>query len=160
MYVYILDKSHVRPQIWRSINITQSDKNDIKWEALPAVPVEGWITNIVADPSDPSKFWVLFNKTEKTEKLWYFNGSEYVDQSLNLGSAKCESMVLQRGSDKRLYIGSNYGVFTKSANESQWTLLRGLPGTFIKSLDINYKANKLVVGTFGRGVWWGDLIRK
>jgi len=160
MYVYVLDKTHVKPQIWRSFNITQTEKSDVKWEVLPAVPVEGWITSIVADPADPSKFWVLYNKTEKTEKLWYFNGTEYVDQSLNLGSAKCESMVLQRGSDKRLYIGSNYGVFTKSINESQWTLLRGLPGTFIKSLDINYKANKLVVGTFGRGVWWGDLIRK
>jgi len=160
MYVYVLDKTHIQPQIWRSFNITQSNKTDIKWEALPPVPVEGWLTNIVADPADPSKFWVLYNKTEKTEKLWYFNGSEYIDQTLNLGSAKCESMVLQRGNDKRLYIGSNYGVFTKSANESQWTLLRGLPGTFIKSLDINYKANKLVVGTFGRGIWWGDLMRK
>jgi hypothetical protein len=68
-------------------------------------------------------------------------------------------MVLQKGPDKRLYIGTNQGVFTRKQSESQWTLLAGLPGTYIKSLDINYAASKLVVGTHGRGIWWGDLIR-
>jgi len=69
-------------------------------------------------------------------------------------------MILQKGTERRLYVGSNYGIFTRRWNESQWTLLTGLPGTQIKSLDINYVANKLVVGTYGRGVWWGDLLQR
>jgi hypothetical protein len=68
--------------------------------------------------------------------------------------------VLQRGPEKRLYLGSNYGIFTRRFGESQWTLMKGLPGVQIKSMAINNTANKLVIGTFGRGVWWGDLIRR
>ncbi|MEZ4799378.1 MAG: hypothetical protein R2809_06310 [Flavobacteriales bacterium] len=69
-------------------------------------------------------------------------------------------MILQRGAEGRLYIGSNYGVFTKRKNESKWTLMTGLPGCQIKSLAINYRIGKLVVGTYGRGVWQGDLVGK
>jgi hypothetical protein len=69
-------------------------------------------------------------------------------------------MVLQKGPEKRIYIGSNYGVFTKRESETQWTLLSGLPGTQIKTMAINYVARKLVVGTYGRGIWWGDLLTR
>lgn len=160
MYVYVLHESGIKPQIWRTFNISETKAADIRWERVAASPVDGWIMNIIADPDDARKFWVLFNHTEANGKIWYFDGINYSDYTANLGGSKCESMVLQRGADKRLYVGSHYGVFTRKAGEAQWTLLTGLPGTYVKSLDINYPAGKLVVGTFGRGVWWGDLIRK
>jgi len=160
MYAYILDKTGVQPQIWRSINITEQKAADIKWERAAEVPVAGWIMSIAIDPDDPRKYWLLYNRTETTGKMWYYNGAEYEDHTANLGLSRCESMILQRGADKRLYLGSSYGVFTRKTGESQWTLLAGLPGTYIKSLDINYAAGKLVVGTYGRGIWQGDLVRK
>jgi photosystem II stability/assembly factor-like uncharacterized protein len=160
MYVYILNDTGVNPQVWRTMQITERDPLLIRWEKVADVPVEGWIMNIAVDPDDPKRFWLLYNHTEPTGKLWYYNGSEYQDVTSNLGGSKCESMILQRGSEKRLYVGSNYGVFTRSVTESQWTLLSGLPGTYIKTLDINYIAGKLIVGTYGRGVWSGDLMRR
>lgn len=160
MYVYVLNDGFTHPQIWRTFNINEPDPQKIIWERVKEVPVDGWIMNICMDPSDPRKFWVLYGKVEREGKVWWFNGEDYEDYTANLGWSRCESMVLQKGIEKRLYIGSNYGVFTRHAGESQWTLLTGLPGTYIKALDINYKAGKLVVGTFGRGIWWGDLIRK
>jgi len=160
MYVYVLNNTAIRPQIWRTFNITEARASDIRWERVASVPVEGWIMNICVDPDDARKFWLLFNHTEQAGKIWYFDGNQYEDYTSNLGGSKCESMVLQRGSDKRLYVGSHYGVFTRKWGESQWTLLSGLPGTYIKSMDINYPSGKLIVGTYGRGVWSGDLIRK
>jgi hypothetical protein len=160
LYAYVLNKDMIHPQIWRTLNVTESDPSLIRWEKAADVPSEGWIMSIAVDPADPLRFWVLYNRAEPDGKLWYFNGKTYEDQSSNLGHSRCESMILQRGPEKRLYVGSNYGVFTRKWSESQWTLLTGLPGTYIKSLDINYTADKLVVGTFGRGVWWGDLMRK
>jgi len=67
-------------------------------------------------------------------------------------------MITQRGPQQRMYIGTNYGIFTKTKSDAQWTLLSGLPGTYIRALDINYTTNKLIVGTFGRGIWQGDLL--
>ncbi len=158
MYAYIFDeKTRVNPQIWRTKNLLETDPNNIVWEKV-GTPHEGWIMNIVVDPASPDRFYVLYNYTETTHKLWYYDGKTYTDVTTNLGSAKCESMVLQRGDNARMYIGSNFGVFTKTKHESEWTLLLGLPGTYISSLDINYTTGKLVVGTFGRGVWQGNLL--
>lgn len=159
-YVYVLDTTRLAPQIWRTFNVTVTDPNDIIWEKVADLPVKGWIMSIQVDPFDPKQFWVLYAGQERTGKLWRFDGTDYHDETSNLGWSKCESMILQKGTERRLYIGSNYGVFTRRWNESQWTLLTGLPGTQIKSLDINYVANKLVVGTYGRGVWWGDLLQR
>lgn len=159
LYAYVLDSTRIRPQIWRTMNITETNPELIIWEKLPALPVEGWLMNIIVDPDNPLLFSVLLNRSEPDGKYLRFDGEIYLDETANLGFSKCESMVLQRGSERRIYIGSNYGVFTKRWNESQWTLLKGLPGTQIKSLDINYVARKLVVGSYGRGVWWGELVR-
>lgn len=160
MYVYVLDKEVTRPRIFRTFNLTEGDPQRVRWEEVPRVPFEGWIMQMAVDPEDPARFWVLSNRAEATGKIWYYDGSQYRDETANMGNCFAESMVLQRGKERRLYVGSNYGVFTRREGEAQWTLLTGLPGTFIRSLDINYTAGKLVVGTFGRGIWWGDLVRK
>lgn len=160
MYLYVLNDTKIQPQIWRTFNVTANNPDEIVWEKIETIPTEGWIMSIVVDPLDPHQFFVLYGHQEIAGKCWFFDGKNYIDVTANLGRSKCESMVLQKGPEKRIYIGSNYGVFTKRENESQWTLLQGLPGTQIKSIDINYKAGKLVVGTFGRGVWWGDLLKR
>jgi hypothetical protein len=158
MYAYIFDeRTRVNPQIWRTKNLLETEASKITWEKV-ADPHEGWIMNIVVDPSSPDKFFLLYNNTDNTHKLWYFDGERYTDESANLGTSKCESMIMQRGYNARLYIGSNYGVFTKTKFEKEWTLLLGLPGTYIPSLDINYATGKLIVGTFGRGIWQADLL--
>ena len=160
MYAYVLDTTRIHPQIWRSFNITTENPDDIQWQKVADIPVEGWIMGIQVDSSDPNKFFLLYNRNEEAGKFWYFDGTKYIDQSSNLGFGKCEALVLQKGPEKRIYIGSNYGVFTKRESETQWTLLSGLPGTQIKSIAINYVARKLVVGTYGRGIWWGDLLTR
>ncbi len=160
MYLYVLNDTKIAPEIWRTFNITVEKPEDIVWEKVQGIPREGWIMSIAVDPSDPHRFWLLYGHQEQTGKFWYYDGEQYTDQTENLGRSKCESMVLQRGPEKRLYVGGNYGVFTRRENETQWTLLTGLPGLQIKSMDINYRAGKLVVGTFGRGVWWGDLMKR
>jgi hypothetical protein len=160
MYVYALDTTRIHPQIWRTFNITEQNESLIKWEKVTDIPIEGWIMGIEIDPEDPKKFWMLYGRNEPTGKIWWYDGEKYEDYTSNLGYSKCEALVLQRGPEKRLYLGSNYGVFTRRFGESQWTLMKGLPGVQIKSMAINNTASKLVIGTFGRGVWWGDLIRR
>lgn len=158
MYVYALDDATaVNPQIWWTKNLREEDPEKIVWEKVPYIPREGWIMYIAIDPDDASKFWILYNRPEADGKIYYFDGRRYTDLSLNLGKGKCEIMTLQQGDSKRLYVGSNHGVFTMSKDDKQWIRLAGLPGTYIKSFDINYNTGHLVVGTFGRGVWRGPL---
>jgi hypothetical protein len=99
----------------------------------------------------------LYTRKERDGKLWYYDGRSYQDQTRELADAYCESMVIESGTNGRLYVGSAHGVYTKSREETQWRLLQGLPGVPIKSLAINYATRKIVAGTFGRGIWQADL---
>jgi hypothetical protein len=159
MYVYALDRAtSVHPQLWYTNNLLENDPKNIVWQKVKYIPSEGWIMSLEVDPSDASHFWLLYNRVEPFGKIWYFDGNRYTDLSDNLGNSKNEIMILQRGPEKRLYIGGHHGVYTRTANDKKWTRLSGLPGTYIKSFDINYTTRHLVVGTFGRGVWRGSLM--
>lgn len=71
-------------------------------------------------------------------------------------------MVLERGSNGGMYIGTDLGVFYINiellASGTGWQLLGvNLPHTSCAGLEISYKANRLRAGMSGRGVWEHDL---
>jgi hypothetical protein len=160
MYVYVLSKGNAaQPQLWVTHNLLAEDAAQVSWQRISHVPVEGWIASVCIDPQDARKFWVLYSCRERDGKLWYYDGRSYQDQTRELADAYCESMVIEAGQEARLYIGSTLGVYTKSREEEAWKLLKGLPGVPVKSLAINYATQKIVAGTFGRGIWQADLYR-
>lgn len=160
MYMYALNKgSMVQPQLWVTHNVLAPNASDIRWQRVSHVPLDGWIASIEIDPSDSTRFWLLYQRRETTGKLWYFDGKRYNDVSGDWKDALCESMVLQRGEHSRLYVGSDRGVFTSELYKNDWLRMAGLPGTQVKSLAINYATKKLIAGTFGRGLWQVDLIK-
>lgn len=157
MYAYVLTTSAENPEIWRTFNVNAEDAANIMWEKLPDVPVSGWISAILADPQDPHRCWISFTRREFEGKVWYYNGTGYVDETRNLGAAMVDAGIMTKGSSRRLYLGTQQGIYTRGWADTSWTLLDGLPGTAIKSLDINYVTRELFVGTFGRGIWRGPL---
>lgn len=160
MYMYALNKgSMVQPQLWVTHNVLAENPDDVLWERVSYVPLEGWVAALEIDPKDSKKFWLLYQRRETSGKLWYFDGGRYTDVSGQWGDALCESMILQQGDQPRLYIGSDRGVFTSALYTDDWLRMAGLPGTLVKSLAINYATQKLIAGTFGRGIWQVDLIR-
>jgi len=160
LYAYVLNKgSMVQPQLWVTHNVLADDIKSVSWKQVPYVPQEGWISNIEVDPADSSKFWVLYTRRDVRGKLWYYDGKRYNDVGGDWKDAQCESMVLQRGDVRRLYVGSDRGVFTSEIHQWNWLRMAGLPGTFVKSLVINYATEKIIAGTFGRGLWQTDLIK-
>jgi len=160
MYVYALNKGDmIHPQLWVTHNVLSERASDIEWTRIPYVPQDGWIAGIEIDPEDSTKFWLLYSRRETTGKLWYFDGRRYIDGTGDWNDALCESIALQRGKNLRLYIGSDRGVFTSEVYNNDWIRMAGLPGTQVKSLAINYATNKLIAGTFGRGLWQADLIK-
>ena len=155
IYAYVLQQNDpVHPVIWRTLNARESDPMKVRWEKLPALPVEAWIASIVMDDVLPEKCWVLLNHRRPTEKLWQWDGKTFTDVTHNLGTATCESMLMV---NHHLYVGSNVGVFSKDANDADWDLLKGLPGVAIKSMCYQRSTGKLLVGTFGRGIWTAPL---
>ncbi len=157
IYAYVLDKTKVRPALLRTYNASNPDPKRVRWEYVPPIPKPGWLTGIVVDPKNAKSFWVAYKTESAAGKIYRFNGERYIDVTANLGSAIINAIVLDKNSAGRIYVGTNHGVFTRNRTERNWTRLSGLPGTYIRSLDINYAADRLYVGTYGRGVWFGPL---
>ncbi|MGB1032044.1 MAG: WD40/YVTN/BNR-like repeat-containing protein, partial [Flavobacteriales bacterium] len=158
LFLYILDESLVNPIIVKTNNC-RANPEEIIWEEVPTSSREGWIMDLVVDKSNSNNFFVVYNDTSPSKKVLYFNGATYEDQNGNLSYLAAESLVFDEAHN-RLYLGTNHGVYTKLKTELNWTLLVGLPGTYIKTMAINKVTNVLYVGTYGRGVWKTGLLQE
>lgn len=156
LYLNILDPGLLDPVIVKTHN-SWDDPDAIVWKRVPDIPKQGWIMDIVVDPDNRDAFWLVNNDHTIENRVVYFNGQYYEDKSYNLGFMVAESLILHRES-KRLYLGTNQGVYTMHVGGSEWTLLKGLPGCYIKSMDIQREKDLLYVGTFGRGIWKAPLM--
>lgn len=157
VYAYVLDESKVRPKIMRTFNVSNPDPTRVRWEEIPNIPKPGWLTGIIVDADNPKQFFLAYKSDDISGKVYRYNGERYIDVTGNLGTAVINSIIMDAESQERLYVGTNHGVFTRDRTEKTWTRLKSLPGTWIRSLDINYATRQLYVGTYGRGVWVGDL---
>ena len=53
-----------------------------------------------------------------------------------------------------LFVGTEFGVRTSPSTAARWTQLKsGMPGVPVHDLQIQARANDLVVGTHGRGIY-------
>ena len=157
MYVYALRKKKSQPVLLRTFNLRTPNPNAVKWEVIH-VPRDYWIGGLAIHPTNPRKCWIAYKHYQAQGKLWFYTDERWVDVSLGLDFAVVESLVVDAEHGKRLYAGSNTGIWTRTSKERDWTLIAGLPGTYIKTMAINRARGTLVVGTFGRGIWEMPLL--
>lgn len=156
MYAYCLSKGESRPVLMRTFNLNEANPDRIKWERID-VPVAGWLAGLAIDPDDPEKFWMAYISYRTENKVWRYTGDRWIDIGKELGFAVAEDLIVDPEGGERLYLGTNYGVFTRSKIENEWKLLTGLPGCYVKSLVINRENDMIYAGTYGRGIWKAPL---
>jgi hypothetical protein len=159
MYLYIILNENAHCLFYRTYNISVPEPDRVRWEPLPEPPVRTFPKGLAVDPAEADKCWIVYDHWEPRGKIFRFDGMKYNDIGRGLEECSIGSLILERGRDKRLYIGTTCGVFTRSRHEKRWTRLGRLPGCQINSLAINYTTRQLYIGTFGRGVWKADLYR-
>lgn len=157
LYAYVLDKSKIQPALYRTFNAGSNDPTKVRWEEVQKIPKDGWISYLVVDADNPRQFWMAYKTADPSGKIYRFNGNSYLDVTVNLGWCIVLSMAIDKTSEERLYVGTNHGVFTRNKREKDWTLLQGLPGAYVRSIDLNYERGEIYVGTYGRGVWHAPL---
>lgn len=157
MFVITKGKTRADDAILVSTNVNNVNAADVKWHQIPVIPVKGWVSSILNDKSCETCHTVSYNTLNNKEKVFHYDGFGYTDITFDLGHSSVRSGVSDRKTG-RIYLGTKQGVFTKLPEEANWTLMRGLPGARIKSMEINYVQRKLYLGLFGRGIWSGDLM--
>lgn len=86
-------------------------------------------------------------------------GKSWSDYSEGLATSPTFALKFQRGGNI-LYIGNWYGVYARRTDDSSshWECFnKDLPVTAIFDLEINYGAQKIRAGTYGRGLWESRL---
>lgn len=87
-------------------------------------------------------------------------GSNFTDITTSALSGLTKFIVKHRPDDplNTLYLGTHLGVWRYDDNLGDWEEFNNqLPNVPVPDLDINIVDNKIVAGTYGRGVWMSDL---
>ncbi len=126
------------------------------WEDMGSLT--NYITGITVDPNNPNRLWVTNGGYNQSSKVYYYDGNDWTNLTGNLPNIAVYSIIYQKNSPDRIYIGTDIGVFMSDYNSGSWELFgNGLPNLMIPDLAIMEKDSKLYAGTYGRGTWVTDL---
>lgn len=131
------------------------------WERLTLSGVPGGnITGVAIHPTNTNRAWISISgygnrKVFATDDA----GISWTDISDGLPSIPVNCIVYQNNSPDRLYVGTEAGIYYMDNGTGQWVPYNdGLPNVIVNDLEIQYSAGKLRAGTFGRGLWEGNLV--
>lgn len=118
------------------------------------------ITYITVSPVNPQHVYVTIGAYTAGQKVYKSTdvGVTWTNFSGTLPNIPVNCMVYENGSNDRLYIGTDVGVFYREASMNDWSVYNNsLPNVVVTDLEISYQDSKLWAGTFGRGLWNSDL---
>lgn len=118
------------------------------------------ITYIAVDPKNPKRIWITKSGYVVGDKVWEYNGQEWKNLSGNLPNVPANTIVYQKNSPDRLYVGTEIGVFFSDYGSGYWERYGdGLPNVIVSELEIVYtNPAKLRAATYGRGIWEIDVL--
>ncbi len=117
------------------------------------------ITGIAIHPQDPKKIWISLTGADMRFRVLYSvnAGDTWEDADPNRRIIlPANNIVYQDGSNDRLFLATDAGVYTKDA-DSDWEEYGNFPNVRVTQLKINKCANVLRAATYGRSLWEGDL---
>lgn len=132
------------------------------WAATAALPAGVQATYIAIDATDPNTAWVTFSGYTAGTKVYKTTngGTSWTNVSSNLPNLPANCIVYEPGSNDRVYVGMDVGVYYLDNSTTTWTLYNaGLPNTPIYDLEISpANPTKLYAATYGRGTYKVDLV--
>jgi photosystem II stability/assembly factor-like uncharacterized protein len=134
-------------------------------QALTAAgaPVDRWVSRVFASPHDPGTAFVSkngFRNDDFTPYLYETTdyGQTWTKITANLPTGAINVVVQDRKNKNLLFIGTDMGVFVSIDGAASWTrFTSNLPTVAVHDLLIHPRENDLVLGTYGRGFWTGDI---
>lgn len=147
--------------IYASFNtrLYQTTDNGVTWNQMTR-PGNSNISYIFVDNDNSNKIWATNSGYSKDNKVFESTdgGSTWTNISKNLPNLPVLTIVKQKDSKDKLWIGTDVGVYYIDDDMSDWVLYNtGLPNVIVNELEINYTYNQIYAATFGRGIWKVDI---
>lgn len=120
------------------------------------------ISSILISPTNANVVWITCAGYAVGKKVFKSidGGTTWTNISGTLPNVTAYRVIYEAGSNNRLYLGTDCGgIYFRDDTMADWAYYGdGLPNSEIRALDIRYTDRKLIVGTYGRGMWMGDLV--
>jgi PKD repeat protein len=151
--------------IIRGTSIRKSINGGATWTNVTgAIPISlGAPTYITINPTNSNHAWVTLSGYAGGNKVYETvnGGTSWTNITANLPNLPVNCLIYQVGSNDRLYVGMDVGVYYKDGSSNSWTLYNsGLPNVPVKELAISPAApTKLRAATYGRGVYEVDVLQ-
>lgn len=124
---------------------------------IPAAAMN--LTTVAIHPTNHLRACITFARYGASTTYETTNGGQsWTDISSGLPKTPANSAMYQKGTADRLFVGTDVGVYYKEKTSPKFVDYNdGLPNVNVQDIEINYKTFKLIVGTFGRGIWEAQL---
>ncbi len=142
---------------------------------IPATTVDGevlaselhnftGIISLTADPENPNRFWVGLNNYQH-EQIWLYDGDNeewtMVDGQGTSPDFPIHDIEYQYGTGA-LWAATDKGVYRYDPVADLWECYNlgtttNLPVCIVQDINIDYCKRKILISTFGRGVWETEL---
>ena len=131
--------------------------------SLAGAPVDRWVSRVFASPHDAGTAFVSkngFRNDDFTPYLYKTTdyGKTWTSIKANLPTGAINVVVQDRKNRNLLFVGTDMGVFVSIDGAANWVRFKSnLPTVAVHDLLIHPRENDLVLGTYGRGFWVGDI---
>ena len=126
-------------------------------------PADRWVSRVFASPYDAGTAFVSKNGMRNDDFTPYLYrttdyGKTWTAIAGNLPKHPINVVVQDRKNRNLLIVGNDVGVFVSIDGGAAWTRLKAnLPDVAVSDLTIHPRENDLVLATYGRALWTGDI---
>ena len=136
--------------------VKKSSNDGSSWSSVTQPEAGAKMNSISLDQNNTNTVYATVNGYVDGSKVFKSTngGATWTNISGSLPNIIAKQVVLKQNQGQEiLFLGTELGVYYK-VGTSSWTKLgQGLPNVVVSDIEINYTQDKLVVGTFGRGLW-------
>lgn len=136
---------------------------------LPQVTYQGnsynvSITGIAVSKTNHLDVWIAVSGFHAGQKVYKSSDGglswNNADPNNCLPNLPCNAIVYQEGTDDRLYLAMDNGVYVSegTGSSTNWKKVSDFPNVMTHQLVINECSNRIYAGTYGRGIWSAELL--
>jgi hypothetical protein len=140
---------------------------ELYWgEITKGLPVNKHVAKIVASKFNSNRVYVVLNDRRQDNHTPYIyksdsSGTKWVSIAGNLPLSPVNVLIEDEENENTLYCGTDMGVYISKDGGKKWSAINGdLPvAVSVNDMFIHPRDKKLVIGTYGRGVYILDDLR-
>ena len=135
-------------------------------DSLPQTIIQGdtfppFITGVAVSSKNPEHVWVSVSGFKLNSRVFKSTdaGDTWInaDPNNDLPELPANNIVYQNGSNNRLFLATDAGVYVTDDEMGCWKRFGNIPNVKVFELRTQSCSNKIYAATYGRGIWSANM---